>query len=392
MFRAPRISAVPDIKKNIFIATGGTGGHIYPAIVTAEELRRRGWQVRFVGSFGLAGEKIASRGFALTEIAARGIVSKSLWQKLLAFLCQVKAFGGCLAAVRRYHPAVVLGFGGYSSFPTVLAGWVSGCKVMIHEQNAVPGLANRVLALMVPRIAVSFRESRSFFPSRKVVWTGYPLRPLLAGRPRREVLKSLGLEEGRKTILVFGGSQGSRAINQALLDCLETVARDTPWQVIHLAGKGRVEELTPRYARLTFPVFLQESVDDMADVYAAADLVIARSGAGTVTELGLLGIAAILIPYPFANSHQQANAQVLARNAAAVIIREKDLNPALLGDKIFSGLEGFGPGARQDSCGVVSRETFRLTLSGDIAADAVARLAGEVERLCYKEFADHEKK
>ncbi len=359
-----------DKNKSLIIATGGTGGHIYPAIVTAEELRRRGWNVRFIGAFGPAGDKLAFRGFEYKDIVVKGFVSKDLKAMFSALICLLKACISCAKDISRARADVILGFGGYSSFPAVIAGKLMGVKTMIHEQNVCPGEANKVLGGIVKKVAISFKDTQSFFAGRDVVWTGYPMRSLDPGRSRKEVLRVFGLQQGRKTILVFGGSQGSRAINHAVLDCLEMVSRDMPWQVFHLAGKGGAEELRPRYAKLPFPFYLQDYMENMSDAYAVADLVIARSGAGTVTELGLLGVPAILIPYPYANGHQEANAQVLARRSAAVIIREKDLNPAMLGDKIFSGLETGS-----------SAEVLRQGLSKDIVSDAVIRLADEVELL-----------
>lgn len=359
--------------KNILIATGGTGGHIYPAIVTAEELRRRGWTVRFVGAFGAAGEKLSTRGFEFRDIAAKGFVSKGPRQILQALIGLAQSFFVCTGEVVRFKPGVIIGFGGYSSFPVVAAGWLMGLKTMIHEQNVLPGLANRILGRLVKKIAVSFNDSRSSFAARKTVLTGYPMRPLGAGRRRAEVLRSLGLDPQRKTVLVFGGSQGSRAVNQALVNCFEILGAAVSWQVIHLAGRGRADELRPRYEGFSFPFYLSDYSENMSDVYAAADLVIARAGAGTVTELGLLVIPAVLIPYPYANSHQEANARILERHSAAVIIREKDLNPVILGDKIFCGLMTPFDGR--------PREAVCLELSREIAGDAAVRLADEVENL-----------
>ncbi|MBF0593500.1 MAG: undecaprenyldiphospho-muramoylpentapeptide beta-N-acetylglucosaminyltransferase [Candidatus Omnitrophica bacterium] len=356
--------------KKILIATGGTGGHIYPAMETAGELVRRGWEVRFIGSFGAAGEKLTARGFSHIDIKARGFVSRSPWQKFLALVFLLRAFVRCVREVVTFKPGVVLGFGGYSSFPAVIAGRFLGVRTMIHEQNASPGLANRVLARFVGKIAVSFRDTGNFFPKDKIVWTGYPVRPLGACRSREEILREHGFDDRRKTILVFGGSQGSRAINECVVSCFERFNAAEPLQVIHLAGRGGAERLKARYARLSFPVLLQDYADNMSELYALADVVIARAGAGTVTELGLLGLISILIPYPYANSHQEANARVLAQHEAAVIIKEKDLNPGMLGDKIFLALGS-----------VARREFLRQKLSQDVLLDAVARVSDEVERL-----------
>lgn len=358
--------------KKILIATGGTGGHIYPALVTAQALKAQGWDVLFIGKFASAKEKIASAGFSCVDIQAQGFVSRGPLQMFAAFGQLVKNFFVCAGVVLRYRPSVVLGFGGYSSFPTVFSGALLGARTIIHEQNAVPGLANKILAKCVKRIGLAFKDARKAFPANKTVWVGCPLRPLAQPRPRADVLRSLGLEDGRKTILIFGGSQGARAVNQAVVQALENAAQDTPWQVIHLTGKGNLDAVQSRYKKISCPVFLNEYADNMADLYAVADVVIARSGAGTVTELGLLAIPSILIPYPGAQNHQIANARVLKRLGMAEIIEEKDLKAGLLRDKIFSVLQT-----------PFSRQEVIQTLRNEFAPDAVERLVSEIENLAH---------
>ena len=176
--------------------------------------------------------------------------------------------------------------------------------------------------------------------------------------------------EEKKTILVFGGSQGARTINETFCSVMESLPAVTPWQAIHITGREGSQALKARYARLSFPVFVSEYQENMADVYSLADIVIGRSGAGTVTELGLLGIPAILIPYPHANNHQYENARVLERQKTGAIIQEKDLKADILRDKIFSGME-------QSS----SREENRKRLKDDFTADALGLLVPEIEQL-----------
>ncbi len=354
--------------RRILIATGGTGGHIYPAMVTAQELRRRGWEVMFVGAFGPAAAKLTAEGFLVRELQVKGFVSRTPLQICQAGWLMIKAFFQCLAVIRQFRPEVVLGFGGYSSVAAVIGAAVLRVRAMIHEQNACPGEANRLLARVVRRIAVSFRDSTRFFPEGKVVLTGCPVRLMSTPRSRAEILRSFSLNEGLKTILVFGGSQGSRAINRAFTAFLGTVSSGAGIQVIHLAGKGAAEALQPVYGRFPSPFFLRDQIDTMADAYAVADVVVGRSGAGTVTELGLQGIPGVLIPYPHAKSHQTANAEVLERRGVAVIIQEKDLNPAALGAKIFLALSSS-----------VTREERIRRLNGDMFSDAVRRLSDEVE-------------
>ncbi|MBF0122893.1 MAG: undecaprenyldiphospho-muramoylpentapeptide beta-N-acetylglucosaminyltransferase [Candidatus Omnitrophica bacterium] len=356
--------------KKILMATGGTGGHIYPALVTAQELKGRGWDVLFMGKFGAAGEKIKDAGFTFVDIQARGIVSKGPLQALIALGYLIKNFFVGAAIVMRYRPQVVLGFGGYSSFSSVAAGAVLGKRTMIHEQNAIPGFANKVLSKFVRRIAVTFKDAQRCFPKGKTVWTGCPLRPLSCSRRRGEILESFGFKEGQKTILVFGGSQGAKAINEAFLNALSGLSKGASWQVIHLTGHSSFDGVKARYSMLPVTAFIRAYSDNMAEAYSVADVVIGRSGAGTVTEVGLLGIPAVLIPYPYAKNHQIANARVLERYKTGVIIEEKDLNGDILRDKIFLLLQGKS-----------SREENREKLKDDFASDAVIRLADEVDRL-----------
>jgi UDP-N-acetylglucosamine--N-acetylmuramyl-(pentapeptide) pyrophosphoryl-undecaprenol N-acetylglucosamine transferase len=356
--------------KKILMATGGTGGHIYPALVIADTLKKRGWQVVFIGRFGMAREKIVSQGFVCLDIPMQGFVSRNLFQIMSAAVGMVRAFFVCFGHVQRERPDIVIGFGSYSSFPTVLAGWLQRRPTIIHEQNAFPGVANKFLGGLVNRVALTFKVAAKFFPAAKTVWTGCPLRSLAATRDRASILRSFGLEEGRRTILVFGGSQGARAINENVSDMMAHLPASTPWQVIHIAGREGAQNLRDSYRRLSFPFFVSEYWENMADAYAVADIVIGRAGAGTVTELGLLGIPAVLIPYPHAKNHQIENALILEQLKTVLIILEKDLKPGILRDKIFLVLEQG-----------LSREEIRMKLREDFAADAVDRLVAEIERL-----------
>jgi UDP-N-acetylglucosamine--N-acetylmuramyl-(pentapeptide) pyrophosphoryl-undecaprenol N-acetylglucosamine transferase len=354
----------------ILMATGGTGGHIYPALVTADALKGRGWQVVFIGRFGSVAEKIRARGFECLDIPMQGFVSRGPIQVVMAGFGMIKAFFVCLGQVRKERPDVVIGFGSYSSFPTVLAGWLLGRSTIIHEQNAIPGVANKFLGKLVSRVALTFRVAASSFPAAKTVWTGCPLRSLTPTRDRASIIRSFGLEEGRKTLLVFGGSQGARVINENVSDMMAHLPDSTPWQIIHIAGRSGADTLRECYSQLSFPFFVCEYWENMAEAYAVADIVIGRAGAGTVTELGLLGIPAVLVPYPYAKNHQIDNARILVQLKTVLIILEKDLKPGMLRDKIFSIIEEG-----------LSREKNRKKLKEDFAVDAADRLVTEIESL-----------
>jgi UDP-N-acetylglucosamine--N-acetylmuramyl-(pentapeptide) pyrophosphoryl-undecaprenol N-acetylglucosamine transferase len=361
------------VLRKILIATGGTGGHIYPALVTARILRERGWDVLFIGRLDKAQESLQEEGFLSVNIQARGFVSVGVVRSLAALWSAFMNFWKCVSVILRYRPSVVLGFGGYSSVPAVLAGIMLMKKTMIHEQNASPGLANKVLAKGVHRIALTFRDAEIFFPKSKTVWTGCPLRGFSCARSRAEILQWLGFREGLPVILVFGGSQGARAINDAVLKMLEGADPLPEWQIIHLTGEKGFDAVRARYASLPLASFVRSFSGQMADLYSVADVVVARSGAGTVTELGLLGIPAVLIPYPHADEHQRANACVLKRLKTGVIIDEKDLNGDILRDKIFLLIQQMS-----------SRAENQERAKNDFAPDAGERLSAEIDLLVRK--------
>ncbi len=356
----------------ILIATGGTGGHIYPGLVTAEELRRRGCSVMFIGAFGPAQQKINDAGFPCVSIAVKGFVAKRSGEKAAAIGAMVKAFVACLGIIRRERPAVVLGFGGYSSFPVVMASVCSGVPVVLHEQNAVPGQANKALALFARRVAVGFRETVGAFSKGKAVWTGNPLRLFDALPSRDKAREELGLDPRTATVLVFGGSQGSRALNACVAGVFAVIPAGIKVQVIHMTGREDPGAVKARYQELGVAALVRGYMENMALAYAAADLVVGRAGAGTVTELGLLGIPSVLIPYPGANDHQKFNARVLERLGMASIIEEKLLRQDILRDKIFSALR------REPSPAEQAR--VREQLRGEFIPDGAKRLCDELLR------------
>ncbi|MEI8011321.1 MAG: undecaprenyldiphospho-muramoylpentapeptide beta-N-acetylglucosaminyltransferase [Candidatus Omnitrophota bacterium] len=356
--------------RKIILATGGTGGHIYPALVTAEELRRRGCDISFVGAFGSAGDRIRGAGFECVDIAVEGFASRGIIDRVRAAGRMVQASASCFGLIKRMRPAAVLGFGAYSSFPVVLSAVVCGVPAMLHEQNAVPGEANRILGRFVRRAAVGFKETVSLFPQGKAVWTGNPLRAFDFQISREEAHRRFGLDIQRRTVLVFGGSQGSRAMNSQVL---ESFAGIPAVQVIHITGRRDFKGVHDRYEQMGIPALVREYIEDIGSAYAAADLVIGRAGAGTVTELGLLGVPALLIPYPGANDHQKYNARVLERMGTASIIEEKALRQDMLRDKILQALE-LDPSRTR-------RAENRRKLQDDFVVDGALRLANELLRV-----------
>lgn len=308
----------------IVLASGGSGGHIFPALETARVLQQRGHDVVLVGVLHTAIDTIEKYKFTYHLIDAHGLkgyspvtVAKFVW-------AMVNAVRQAAATIKAIAPDKIIGFGGYGSFAVVMAGIVGGKPTMIHEQNVKPGKANRFLAAFVKRIAISFKESRVFFPSKKTVWTGCPAHQGRAQVSRAAYLAELGLDPQRKTIALLGGSQGSRDLNKIFFEAMGILAGDKKMQAIHMAGKQESAMYASLYRNQNLPVVVKPFISPIEDLYGAVDMVVARAGAATVSELGAHGLAAVLVPYPFAGNHQRYNAQVLARAGAAVLIEQQE--------------------------------------------------------------------
>ncbi len=310
----------------VVLATGGSGGHLFPALETGKVLQAQGHYCLFLGSFGIGRERIEKAGFHYKNFYLQGLKSKNpIYVFQTAFL-MFKAFLGSVKELKAFEADVVAGFGGYGSFSTVCAAIMLRIPTVIHEQNVVPGRANRLLARFVSKVAVSFSESKKYFDVNKTVVTGCPSHIKETHYDREKVLKELNLKEGKFTILVFGGSQGSQRINQVLLEALDGLKQKIDLQIIHITGKKDFREVEEKYKNQDFPHVLFDFCDQMGKVYSVSDLVISRSGASSVIEIAMFKKPSVLIPYPYAQGHQKENAEVLASRQLAWLIEEKDLN------------------------------------------------------------------
>jgi len=315
----------------IIIATGGTGGHIIPALKVADALKSKGHELLLVGSFGSWLERVKKLGIPIEELSARGVIFSSgrkLWEALVGM---AKSIFCSFSILKRFAPEVVVGFGGYGAFPIVFSATLLRYPTLIHEQNVVPGRANAILGKMVKRIAMSFKESERYFGSEKTIVTGCPCNvdpALLEHRPL--YLKQFNFEEERITILILGGSQGSHKINMEAIKTIRDLSKTYRLQVIHICGKVDYDVLLSEYRQMSVPFKLFDFYEEMVKAYGVADIVIARAGALTVAEIVLAGIPAILIPYPYAGGHQRENARVLANTYAAQIIEEKNFDKNIL--------------------------------------------------------------
>lgn len=308
----------------VLIAGGGTGGHLYPGIALAEEVTARpGGQVLFVGTArGLEARVVPAAGYPLELLDVSGIKRAGLLGLVKALLRLPRAFLASLAILRHFRPDMVVGVGGYASGPIVLAAALSGRPTAIQEQNSVPGITNRILGRFVRAVFVAFDDARLFFDGRKVRATGNPVRrKFLEGAAGREPAAS-------PVLLVCGGSQGARAVNDAVLAALPSLlARFLGLRVLHQAGPADFDRVRQAVAaaRLDARVDVRAFIDDMASAYRGSTLVIGRAGALTLAELAITGRPAVLIPLPTAaDDHQTRNAAAFERAGAAALLPQAE--------------------------------------------------------------------
>ena len=314
----------------ILIAGGGTGGHIYPGIAVAEELKRLDptIEIRFVGGDrGLEGRVVPEAGFELVTIAARGLPRRAPWKVPGALLANTGAFFASIGIIHSWRPDVVLGTGGYVSAPVIVAAWLARRPIVLQEQNSVPGLTNRLLARVADEVHLAFSESRGWFARKdRLKLSGNPVRREILSGERKPALARFGLAEGVPTAFVFGGSRGARRINEAALDAIQKLRGHLNAQFILQTGKEDFAWAKDKAEAQGLPVTVVPYLTHIHEAYAAADLVVCRAGAMTLAEIAACGVPSILVPYPFAAyNHQEVNAQNLAERGGAVTIKDGEL-------------------------------------------------------------------
>ena len=323
--------------KRILIAGGGTGGHLYPGIAVAAEAVKDGVEVLFAGtSQGIETQVVPMEGFNLKLIDAGRFKGMGVSQKIKTLLSIPVGVAQAAGVIREFRPDVVLGVGGYASFPAVLAAKLAGKPVILQEQNAAPGLANKWLGRIAGRICLGFQAGEKFFPAGKCVLTGNPIRRGLLGVKREDAMRAMGLDEDRFTLLVTGGSGGASSINRAVADALSGFSdMKDKIQFIHQTGQRDYEDVAAAYEKAGYAFRVMPYIYDMASAYACADLVICRSGALTIAEVTALGKPAVLIPYPFAaDNHQEKNARELEAAGAARVVLDREATGERLADEI----------------------------------------------------------
>ena len=309
------------MKPLMLMMAGGTGGHVIPALAVADVLRQRGVDIAWLGSEqGIENRLVPAAGYPLHQLAVRGVRGGGISRRLLA---PFMLLGSVLAAwriVRQLRPVAAVGFGGYASGPGAIAARLAGVPLIIHEQNARPGLTNRVLAHFARQVLQGFPGAFG-----QAMTTGNPVRAVIAQLPAPA--ERYAARNGALRILITGGSQGALALNKQLPVALAQALSGVDFEVRHQTGRGRTDEAAQVWNGLSAKVQLSEFIDDMADAFAWADLVICRSGASTVSEVAAAGVAAIFVPLPTAvDDHQTHNARWLADQDAALLLPQSSLN------------------------------------------------------------------
>lgn len=325
---------------NIVIAGGGTGGHLFPGIAIAQEFIARNPKNRVLFmSTGKAFEisVLSKAGFDHTSISAEGIKGRGLWKQVVSIIKIPKGIFESISVLRSFRPNLIVGVGSYASGPVIMGAWLMGIKIVLQEQNILPGITNRILSHIASRIYVSFYDTKDSFHPKKVHVTGNPVRKEIL---QCKMPKAKGRSPDRKrkiqfTILVIGGSQGAHSINTAVIEALEHLKEKDQLFFVHQTGSADEKSVRDAYMKYGIDCTVKSFFTKMEQQYQKADLVICRAGATTVAEVSVLGKGVIFIPFPFAaDNHQALNARALTNAGAAEMILQKDLNGEVLAERI----------------------------------------------------------
>ncbi len=314
------------------VMAGGTGGHIFPGLAVAEALRDKGWRVHWLGGNGtlnnpsMESQLVPPRGFAFETIDFSGVRGKG--PVTLAFLPVrlLRAFWQSIQVIRRVKPNVVIGLGGYIAFPAGMMAVLLGKPLVLHEQNSVAGMVNKVLAQLADRVFTAFPDVL-----QNAEWIGNPLRPAFTSQADPEA--RFAGRTGPLRLVVVGGSLGAKALNAVVPQALALMAPESRPVVVHQSGAKQIDELRANYQAAGVEATLTPFIDDTASAFADADLIVCRAGASTVTEIAAVGAAALFVPFPSAvDDHQTSNARFLVASGAGWQVAQSDLTPSTLAD------------------------------------------------------------
>jgi UDP-N-acetylglucosamine--N-acetylmuramyl-(pentapeptide) pyrophosphoryl-undecaprenol N-acetylglucosamine transferase len=320
----------------VMITAGGTGGHVFPGLAVAAKLVARGWRVFWLGTHdGMEGPLVRQHGVDFEGVAFKGIRGKGWKTALVGPFALVAACTQSRRIIRRRAPDVVLGFGGFASVPGALAGISTSTPLVLHDSNAIAGLANRLLAYAAKKVLVGFPDAMRGRHARKVEWVGNPVSEAIARVPPPEI--RFAGRTGPLSLLVVGGSLGASAINRCVPKALALLPAGVRPRVVHQAGARHIDALREAYEKERVDAECVSFIDDMASRYAAADLVLCRGGAITVAELAVVGVGSIIVPLPGAIADEQsANADFLVAAGAAQKIAQSELTPERLAGALQS--------------------------------------------------------
>ena len=315
------------MSRTALVMAGGTGGHIFPGLAVAEALRDRGWAVHWLGApGGMEQQLVPPRGFAFEPVQFGGLRGKGPLTVLMLPVRLLRAFFQSIEVLRRVKPDVVIGLGGYITFPGGLMSVLLGKPLVLHEQNSVAGLANKVLASVANRVFTAFPNVL-----KNAQWVGNPLREAFVSQPD-PVTRFTG-RSGPLKLLVVGGSLGAKALNSIVPKALARIAPAQRPIVMHQSGAKQIDDLRANYVAAGVEAELTPFIDDTATAYATADLIVARAGASTVTEIAAVGAAALFVPFPSAvDDHQTTNARFLVDAGGGWLVQQTELTPELLAD------------------------------------------------------------
>ena len=323
----------------IVIAGGGTGGHLFPGIAAAQEFEARNSATRilFVSTGNPLERSVLSKtGYPLQTITVAAIKGRGLWNQVKSVANIPKGILEANRILKNFSPDLTIGLGSYSAGPVVFAAWLRKIPIVIHEQNILPGITNRILSRFANRIYISFENTKSNLDLRKVRWTGNPVRRELLEYCDRDAQEKKEDAGNRPfTVLIIGGSQGAHRINMAVIEALRHLKDKDRLHFVHQTGDADEQQVNEAYRRYHIRCTVQSFFDNMTELYSRADLLICRAGATTVAEITALGKAVIFIPFPYAaDDHQMLNAGSLSDHGAAETIIEKDLSGQILSERI----------------------------------------------------------
>lgn len=363
----------------IIISGGGTGGHIFPAVSIANAIKelRPNAEILFVGAEGrMEMQRVPDAGYRIIGLPIAGFDRKHLWKNFAVLVKIVRSQWKARTIIKKFNPDIAVGVGGYASGPLLKTASMMNIPTLLQEQNSYAGVTNKLLAKKAKKICVAYEGMEKFFPSDKIILTGNPVRQnLLANKyTKTEALQAFGFNTNKKTILILGGSLGARTINQTLMDAIMTIQANPDIQFIWQTGKIYIDEVRQKLEQVIHGqcanLFVTDFIKEMDKAYAAADLVISRAGAGSISEFCLLEKPVILVPSPnVAEDHQTKNALALANKDAAIYVKDAEAHDQLIpialqtvkdDDKLAALRENIAKLALPDSAKIIANEVLKL--------------------------------